>query len=80
MRVIVFDGIGNPIIVNATRIVVTDDNGTPVSASVQSHTGDIRTNHVDDGPSFQKMLHDCGIHQTVVVEHLRVPTLEDFKI
>lgn len=80
MRITVFvDGL-NPVVLNATRVVVQTDDGTPVLAAVTHPNGEIQCNHVDDGPAFPKLLRDCGIERTVIVEHIRVPTIEDFKI
>jgi len=77
MRVEVLDGLGRPTVLPATRVLVTDDNGTPIAFAftfVKDAAGReiTRVGHAGE-PDFTAQLRAHGVDRTVVVTHMPAP-------
>ncbi len=77
MRVEVMNGIGDVTVLPATRVLITLDDGTPVSvASVWIGSGDVTCSHAGQ-PDFQRVLRNLGVDRTTVVEELKpIPAID----
>ncbi len=69
MRIELLDGVGNPLVLPATRVVVYDDYDNPIALVVKHRQGFIYAGHVRD-KEFQDYLHILGIDKTVIVNEL----------
>lgn len=78
MKVLVLDGLGNPTTLDATRVVVTTDSGTPVAMSVELMPGMIENAKAEDD-DFNVKLRAHGIDRTVQVDPIRAPRISDFE-
>lgn len=72
MLVEIHDHLNRPIRVIATRVLVLDDFGNPVSFSVSPQPGHVTTFHIGDEDFFSQ-LQDHGINKTVIVKTLKKP-------
>ena len=77
MKVEILDGLGKPLVVNATRVLVTDDAGTPLAFAV-SFVRDgagreiVRLGHAGE-KDFNAQMRANGINRTVLVTRTRLP-------
>lgn len=74
MKVELLDGL-TPRVVHATRVLVTADDGTPLSLAVEVSPGVIALSHAGES-DFQRTLTNFGIDRTVVTEELRPRSLD----
>ncbi len=74
MKVEILNGLGEATVVDATRILVTSDDGTPFMVASQWVRGDggegIDCAHLLD-PGFHDKLAALGVDRTVVVTRVR---------
>jgi len=68
MRLEILDGLGNPVVIDATRVVVRDEFGNPVAFAVtvqkdSSGREHLRLGHAAEA-NFQTQLHNCGLDRT----------------
>lgn len=66
MRVELHDRLQSPLAVQATRVLVTDDQGTPLCLCVEWAPGHNRVFRVGD-PDFNDQLRMHGVNRTTVV-------------
>jgi hypothetical protein len=79
MRVHILDGLGNPLVLPAGRVLITTDNGTPMALAVQLGPGVVETTCADDA-DFNVRLRVHGIDRSVQVDTLRPPKIADFDL
>lgn len=72
MRIEILDGLGRPLVLSCTRVLITGDDGTPASFSVQTDANTIKTAHAGEpGGKLNQLLKNCGVDRTVVTEFLQ---------
>jgi hypothetical protein len=59
----------DPLVINATRVLVTSDDGTPLSLTIQYAPRHYRTYHAGEA-DFAMQLRAHGIDKTVLVSHI----------
>lgn len=74
MYVEIHDHLGKPLRVNATRVVVYDDYGNPLSMTVVKNANWVQSAHAGDD-NFEELLEELGIRRTVVVTEFDVKRL-----
>jgi hypothetical protein len=70
MKVEILDGIGNPIVLRAARVLITMDDGTPVCVALEWMPNHITCAHAMQGAEFRQMLVGLGIDRTTIVTTL----------
>lgn len=79
MKVEIHDGLGNPVILPASRVLITTDDGTPIAFCLEAQKGHFRHFRAQTSqqlliragdPDFQDQLMAHGILKTVVVKTL----------
>jgi hypothetical protein len=78
MKVHILDGLGNPTTLDATRLVVATDSGTPVALVIELLPGMIETSRAEDD-DFNTRLRVHGINRSVQVAEVRAPRIADFE-
>lgn len=66
MRLEILNGLAQPLVLPATRVVVYGDQGTPIAAVFQTNANGYAVLRVGD-PQFLETLKAWGVNQTVVV-------------
>jgi hypothetical protein len=66
MYVEIHDHLGNPLRIPATRVVVYDDYGNPLSLTIQRAPGWVQSTHAGDA-NYEELLEELGIRRTVIV-------------
>jgi hypothetical protein len=76
----ILDGLGKPLVVPATRVVVRSANGTPLAAVVEWQGGDggthVTATHAKD-PQFNQILANLGIDR-VTVDTINPKGIDDY--
>jgi len=78
MRVKAFHRVGDPqpLVKEASVVLVEDDNGTPIAVAVSLGKGlGVHVAHADD-PDFNATLRELGIRQLTVCEDFRQQPLD----
>jgi hypothetical protein len=75
MRLEILNGIEQPLVLPATRVVVYGDQGTPLAAVFQTNENGYSVLRVGD-PQFTETLRSWGVYQTVVVQKQTVKPLD----
>lgn len=75
MHIEIFDDIGRPRKIKASRVVVFDDFNNPVAVAVKHCTGSMYTGHVGD-KEFFNYLQVLGIDKTLVVTEINPKELK----
>ncbi len=71
MRLEILDGLGKPLVLHCTRVLVSSDDGTPLSCSVELAPGVVKTAHAGEaGDQLNRLLKGCGVDRTVVTTRL----------
>jgi hypothetical protein len=78
VKVLILDGLGRPVTLAATRVIVTTDSGTPVAFSVELMPTLIDSSNADD-ENFNARLRAHGIDRSVQVDTVRAPRIDDFE-
>lgn len=76
MRVQVLNGVGRVAELEATRVLILQDDGTIVCVAAELIAGAIQCAHALD-PEFRGVLTALGINRTTQVIRLRAPTSAD---
>lgn len=58
--------LGEPLRLSASRLLVTNEDGTPLLFVLQVEPGHVRISHAGE-PNFQRCLQEHGIDRTVIV-------------
>jgi hypothetical protein len=66
MYIEIHDHLGNPVRLPATRVVVYDDHGNPISLTVQHNPAWLQSCHVGER-RFPELLEQLGVHRSVIV-------------
>jgi len=64
------DKLQKPLVIRATRLLVTFEDGTPVALIQEVVPGHVRVFRAGDG-DFNERLRQTGIEQTVIVDKLK---------
>lgn len=75
MQIEILDGVGKPLVIKASRILISADNGTPQCIAVQQQPGAnevITCVHAGE-KNFRLMLQQLGIDRTVIVRKIDPP-------
>lgn len=79
MQVELHNGFKNPLVLQATRLLVVDDFGNPVAFAVQFAPGHVRTGHVGED-DFNEQLQMHGFNVSVIVSRVDPKELAKRKI
>jgi hypothetical protein len=81
MKVEIVRGIGRaPLVIeDASRVLVTQDDGTPIAVASEWMPGAVTCGTAADG-DFAQILRGLGVDRTVVVEGLKPPRFEDIQV
>lgn len=79
MQVELHNSLKNPLVLQATRLLVVDDHGNPVAFVVQFAPGHVRAGHVGDA-DFNEQLQMHGFDASVVVSRIDPKELAKRKI
>jgi len=67
MRLEIIDASGKPQIIQAARVLICTDQGTPCAAAVQHTPTGVTIVRVEDGPRFRNTLRALGIDRTLIL-------------
>lgn len=67
MRVKLHNGLTQPLVAEATSVVVEDDQGNVIFAAQTLGGGRIQFTHMDD-PEYHQILRQFGIFKTVIIK------------
>lgn len=79
MKIEILDEGFRPLTLPARRVLVLDDNGTPVAVAAEYQPGMICLSHCKDA-SFNETLKRLGIVGRVDVDHIKPNALADFRL
>ena len=79
MRIEFHTNLGNPQVVEVTRVVVKDRYGNPLAAAVEIEPGTIIASALEEGREheFQELLRGMRLHNSVVVQPVAMKSLTD---
>lgn len=82
MKLLIHDGLKNPQTIQATRVVVLDQNDTPVAVAVEVEAGIIlaETASPENQGEFNAILRNLGIDKTVIVNDVKERPLPEIQI
>jgi hypothetical protein len=66
-------------ILEADRVLVTTDDGTPIAVVSEYAKGAHFASHAGE-PDFNRMLETLGIHRTTILTAIQAPRLDDFDL
>ncbi len=79
MKIEVLNGLGEVVVMNATRVLVTMDDGTPAMVASEWMSGEISCSHAGEA-GFGAMLTALGVDRTVVVSKLRPKDFDQISV
>lgn len=72
MRVEILRGLGGPVVLDGvTRVLVLNDQGTPISVASQWMPGVAIASHAGEGAKFTQILAGLGVDRTVLAVPLK---------
>ncbi len=71
MHIVINDNLGKAQKIPVNSVVVYDDAGTPIAASIKLMDRAIMTSHYQDS-DFHEVLRSLGVDKTIFVENINV--------
>jgi len=79
MRIELHNRLGQPQVIEATRVVVYDKFDNPVALSLEISDGVILSEHAGNSRNFNEILRNLGVSRTVIVQRQSQVPLDEIR-